>query len=75
MVSLPKRASTQAAERTEVLKKLPCSPRAAVALTAWSSWTGILEMSKGFFERVVEGRVAKTEPASKRRIETRTIDL
>jgi hypothetical protein len=36
-----------------------CSPRAAVALTAWYSCQWILEMFKGFYSRVAERRAAK----------------
>jgi hypothetical protein len=42
-----------AAQARVARQKVPCSPRAAVAFSAWSSWTFILEVVKDLYQQIV----------------------
>lgn len=60
MKSLPNDRSLKAVDRAQALKqKAACSPRTALAISAWSWWTWIVESSRGFYRRIVERRAAE----------------
>jgi len=60
MTSLPKDKSSKAVGRHEVLRqKAACSPRTTIAISAWSSCTWILRVSRAFYERIAERRAAQ----------------
>lgn len=55
MTTLPKNKSSKAIGRDEALRqKAACSPRTAIAISAWSSWTRILAISRAFHQRIAE---------------------